>query len=129
MLVWKPWISIIGIIKKSDMRRSLFLIVVSIVFSYAAFGQKTEPVNLTGVVLDAENLDPLPFTTILFKDGKTGTIADNSGYFSFLAFPGDTITFRSVGFQTSTFVIPHLLEGDTYSLIQMLVRESLMLDE
>lgn len=111
------------------MRRSLFIITLILAFSFSSMAQQDEPINLTGVVLDAENLDPLPFTTILFKDGKTGTISDNSGYFSFLAYPGDTITFRSVGFQTNTFVIPNLLDGDTYSLIQMLVRESLVLEE
>jgi len=111
------------------MRNSLFLAVIFFLFSFGASAQKDDPINITGVVLDAENMEAIPFTTILMGDGKSGTVADNSGYFSFLAFPGDTIVFRSVGYQTSTFIIPELLEGKTYSLIELMVRENVLLDE
>ena len=110
------------------MRNYLFLAIVFI-FSFSLYSQDKSPLNITGVVLEAENLEPIPFTTVLVDRGKRGTVADNTGYFSFLAFPGDTITFRSVGFQTSNFIIPELLDGDTYSLIEMLVKDNILLDE
>lgn len=81
------------------------------------------------MILDAENMEPVPFTTVLIGEGKSGTVADNSGYFSFLAYPGDTITFRSVGYRTSNFIIPKLLEGKTYSLIELMVQENVLLEE
>ncbi|MGM0580144.1 MAG: carboxypeptidase-like regulatory domain-containing protein [Bacteroidota bacterium] len=111
------------------MRICLLIFLLSVASTFSSFAQEREPINMTGVVLDAENLDPVPFTTVLVGDGRTGTVADNSGYFSFLAYPGDTITFRSVGYQTTEFIIPKLLEGDTYSLIEMLVRENIQLEE
>lgn len=110
------------------MRINLVLIAIFL-FSYSVFSQDKNPLNITGVVLEAENLEPIPFTTVLVDNGKRGTVADNTGYFSFLAYPGDTITFRSVGFRTSNFIIPELLDGDTYSLIEMLVRDNILLDE
>jgi hypothetical protein len=111
------------------MRNSLITFIALVLFSFSANAQQDDPINITGVILDAENMEPIPFTTVLIGDGKSGTVADNSGYFSFLAFPGDTVTFRSVGYQTSTFIIPKLLEGTTYSLIELMVRENVLLDE
>jgi hypothetical protein len=111
------------------MRNSLILLLLTSLFSFSSYAQNEDPINITGVILDAENMEPVPFTTVLIGAGKSGTVADNSGYFSFLAFPGDTITFRSVGYQTSTFIIPKLLEGKTYSLIELMVRENVLLEE
>jgi len=111
------------------MRNSLLVFLSVFLFSFSAFSQEEDPINITGVILDAENMEPVPFTTILIGDGRRGTVADNSGYFSFLSFPGDTITFRSVGYQTTKFIIPKLLEGKTYSLIELLVRENVLLEE
>lgn len=115
------------------MKNSLIVFITVFLFTFSAFAQEEkiieEPINITGVILDAENMEPVPFTTILIGNGKSGTVADNSGYFSFLAYPGDTITFRSVGYQSSTFIIPELLEGKTYSLIELLVRENVLLEE
>jgi len=111
------------------MRNSLLTLLSIFIFSFSALSQADEPINITGVVLDAENMEPVPFTTVLIGEGKSGTVADNSGYFSFLAYPGDTINFRSVGYQTSTFIIPQLLEGKTYSLIELMVQENVLLEE
>jgi len=111
------------------MRNGLLVFLSIFIFSFSAFSQDEEPINITGVILDAENMEPVPFTTVLIGEGKSGTVADNSGYFSFLAFPGDTINFRSVGYQTSTFIIPQLLEGKTYSLIELMVQENVLLEE
>lgn len=111
------------------MRNSLLFLLTFLSVSFTSLAQKEDPINITGVILDAENMEPIPFTTVLIGEGKSGTVADNSGYFSFLAYPGDTITFRSVGYQISTFIIPALLEGKTYSLIELMVRENVLLDE
>ncbi|HET8860093.1 carboxypeptidase-like regulatory domain-containing protein [Marivirga sp.] len=111
------------------MINKILLFTISFLVAVSVTAQKHDPIHMTGVILNAENLEPVPFTTVLIGDGKSGTVADNSGFFSFLAYPGDTITFRSVGYQVSTFVIPKLLEGDTYSLIEMLVRENILLEE
>ncbi|MBK6267428.1 carboxypeptidase-like regulatory domain-containing protein [Marivirga sp. S37H4] len=111
--------------------RNILLVLLLVFTIFSALGQTEEakPIHLTGVILDAENLEPVPFTSVLIDAGKRGTVADNTGYFSFLAYPGDTITFRSVGYESRDFIIPEILEGDTYSLIELLVRENIILEE
>lgn len=111
--------------------RNILIISLLCFFAFNLIAQEKgeKPIHMTGVILDAENLDPVPFVSVLMDKGNRGTVADNQGYFSFLAFPGDTITFRSVGYQSRNFIIPEILDGDSYSMIELMIRENLILDE
>ena len=86
-------------------------------------------VQFSGVVLDTDSLNPLPYTSILIKHTRRGTITDYFGYFSFVAQKNDTILFHSVGYKTAEFVIPDTLHNDRYSLIQVLIRDTVQLEE
>ncbi len=107
----------------------LFVLIVFTSKAQVTPNKETNPINLSGVTLDAENMEPVPYTYILMDDGKRGTVADNSGYFSFLAYPGDTIVFRSVGYQNRMFIIPEILNGNSYSMIELMIRDNVILDE
>ncbi|MFQ3214418.1 MAG: hypothetical protein ACJAT1_001523 [Marivirga sp.] len=111
------------------MRNIPLAVIFCLFFGVTAVAQNNESLHITGVVLDAENLEPIPFTSVLIRDASTGTVADNSGYFSFFAQAGDTITFRSVGYQNRQFIIPRIKAGKTYSMIELMVRENLLLEE
>jgi len=111
------------------MRNIFLLFVLSFLFASSLYAQEDKSLQISGVVLDAESLEPIPFTSILIRDKSMGTVADNSGYFSFLAQAGDTITFRSVGYQQRIFVIPNSLTSKSYSLIELMIRENVLLDE
>ncbi len=135
MLVWRIWTNTIGITKIFFQMRNTLLIIIFSLIVFTTVAQNTDrkvlndPINLSGVILDAENMEPVPYTYVLMDEGKRGTVADNTGYFSFLAYPGDTIMFRSVGYQNRIFVIPEILDGNSYSLIELMVKDNLILDE
>lgn len=86
-------------------------------------------IQFSGVVLDGDSLNPLPFTTVIIDNTKRGTTTDFYGYFSFVAEPADTIRFSSVGYHTDYYVIPDTLEGNRYSMIQVLSRDTVELSE
>ena len=109
--------------------RNIFFISLFLLIQATAFAQSDKSLQITGVVLDAETLEPIPFTSVLIRDASSGTVADNNGYFSFLAQAGDTITFRSIGYQNRVFIIPNIKAGKTYSMIELMVKENLLLDE
>lgn len=111
------------------MRKICYLFVLLFIVSFSSHAQNENILKITGVILDAESLEPIPFTSILIRDNSTGTVADNSGYFSFLAQAGDTITFRSVGYQNRQFIIPRIAAGKVYSMIELMVKENLLLEE
>lgn len=86
-----------------------------------------ELIQFSGVVLEADSLRSVPFTSIIVKKTSRGTISDYYGYFSFVAQKGDTIDFTAIGFTSAEFVIPDTLSSKTYSLIQVLRTDTIYL--
>ncbi|MBE0641057.1 MAG: carboxypeptidase-like regulatory domain-containing protein [Bacteroidales bacterium] len=109
-----------------------FLILLLMLSAFGLNAQKTRPdqlVQFTGVVVTADSLEPVPFTHIINLNLRRGVAADFYGYFSFVARPGDTIVFSAIGFRKSSYVIPDSIEGDRYSMIKVMTRDTLLLAE
>ena len=94
------------------------------------FGQESSEglIQFSGVVVSRDSLSPVPFANILVKGTPRGTTSDYYGYFSFVARANDTLIFSSIGYKKSEFVVPDSLEGDRYSLIQSMYRDTINLE-
>ncbi len=90
-------------------------------------GDDERIIQFSGVVIDADSLNPVPFTSIIIKNTKRGTLCDYYGYFSFVAMKLDTIVFSSMGYKKSLFVIPDTITQKRYSLIQVMNSDTIML--
>jgi len=88
-----------------------------------------DAVRLTGIILDADDRQPVPYASIQIDGTQFGTSSDNSGHFTLFMNPGDTLVFSSVGYRDSKFVMPYTVSSDTYSLIQLMRKETVLLDE
>jgi hypothetical protein len=86
-------------------------------------------IQFSGVVVSADSLQPIPFTNVIIRNARRGTITDFYGFFSFVAMKGDTLDFQYVGFKTNSFIIPDSLSDQHYSIIQVLVRDTINLKE
>lgn len=84
-------------------------------------------IQLSGVVVANDDLEPMPYTTVFDKTQRRGVIADYYGYFSMVVLPGDTLYFSYYGFKTSSFIVPDSLNEDRYSIIHMLHKDTLNL--
>lgn len=84
-------------------------------------------VQISGIIVTGSNLTPVPFVTVLEKSSYRGTSSDYYGFFSFVAMPGDTIMFSSIGFKKSYYVIPDTLTNGRYSLIHTLEEDTILL--
>jgi hypothetical protein len=71
----------------------------------------------------------MPYTTVYDKTQRRGVIADYYGFFSFVAYPGDTLLFSSFSYKTSTFIVPDTLKERRYSIIHILQKDTLNLPE
>jgi hypothetical protein len=108
-----------------------------LLLSGSLFGQKqpisaidsSRLVQLSGVVVSEEELTPMPYTTVYDKTQRRGVIADYYGFFSFVAYPGDTLLFSSFSYKTSTFIVPDTLKERRYSIIHILQKDTLNLPE
>lgn len=88
-----------------------------------------QSIRLTGVTLDRELFKPIQGATIFNKTRGGGAVSDSVGFFSLSVQPGDTLVFRDVRYTPSTLVVPSVLKQPDYAIIQLLVQNSLMLDE
>lgn len=82
-------------------------------------------IQLSGVIVDEDRLEPMPYTTVFDKTARKGVIADYYGYFSLVTFPGDTLYFSFYGHKTSTYVVPDTLSDNRYSIIHMMKLDTL----
>ncbi len=100
------------------------------VYSDSALAQiDTNLIQISGVVINEETLDPLAYTTVYDKTIGRGVISDYYGYFSTIVFPGDTLIFSYFGFQTSTYIVPDTLSEKRYSIIHLMQQDTLNLPE
>ena len=81
-------------------------------------------VQIAGVVMDNENLQPVPFVNIAVKGTYRGTSADANGFFSLVTVAGDSLQFSSIGFRPVIIKIPDTITADRYTIYQSLLRDT-----
>lgn len=106
-------------------RHLLILLVVSIIAPFAANAQfeklKDSVVQLYGIVMTADSLKGIPSVSVVIKGQNRGTVTNEQGVFSIVVMKGDQVEFTSVGYKPKTVDIPRDIEGNQYSMIQLLV--------
>jgi hypothetical protein len=107
----------------------IILLISSLLITKNNFGQDNKLVQFSGVVVSADSLTPMPFANVIIKGSFRGTITDFYGFFSFVAQLNDTIEFSSIGYKTSYYAIPDTLPEERYSLIQILKKDTISLNE
>jgi hypothetical protein len=107
-----------------------FIIIFS-VFSIPAQAQseaaRDSVVQLFGMVMTADSLDGIPAVSIVVKGTNRGTVSNRSGVFSIAVLKGDEIEFTHVSFKPQITKIPRNLEGTQYSIVQLMVRDTMYL--
>lgn len=115
-----------------QMKKFLLLgIVLSLLAPIAAKAQfesfKDSVVQLYGVVMTADSLRGLPSVTVKLRNQNRGTYTNEQGVFSLVVLKGDIIEFTSVGFKPKIVTIPTNLEGNAFSIIQLMVVDTVYL--
>jgi hypothetical protein len=84
-------------------------------------------VQLYGVVMTADSLRAIPSASIIVEGKGRGTITSPDGVFSIAVLKGDKITFSCVGFKDRRIDIPANLTENQYSVIQLMVSDTVYL--
>lgn len=84
-------------------------------------------VQLYGVVMSADSLKGLPAVSITLKGQNRGTITNEEGVFSIVVLKGDKVNFSCIGFKNKEVDIPRDLVGNQYSIIQLMVNDTVYL--
>ncbi|MBI2282103.1 MAG: carboxypeptidase-like regulatory domain-containing protein [Bacteroidetes bacterium] len=106
----------------------LFLLV-TLLLAQQSWAQQVSPyrdsvIQLYGVVMTADSLQGIPSCSVIVEGKGRGTITSYDGVFSIVVLKGDRITFSSIGFKNRSIQIPHNLDGNQYSVIQLLVSDT-----
>jgi hypothetical protein len=84
-------------------------------------------VQLYGVVMTADSLRGIPAVTVKVRNQNRGTYTNDQGVFSIVVLKGDVIDFTSVGFKPKSVPIPKNMEGNRFSIIQLMVVDTVYL--
>jgi hypothetical protein len=90
-------------------------------------GFKDSVVQLYGVVMTADSLQAVPAVSIMVQGQNRGTLSNDQGVFSIVVLKGDVIQFSSIGFKPKTVVVPKNIPGNQYSIIQLMVTDTVYL--
>ncbi len=63
----------------------------------------------------------------MVKGQNRGTITNNQGVFSIVVLKGDQVEFTHVSYKPKTITIPRNLEGNQYSVVQLMVTDTVYL--
>jgi len=85
---------------------------------------KDSVVQFYGVVMTADSLQGIPSVSIIVKGQHRGTFSNEEGVFSIVVMKGDQIEFSSIGYKPRLVDVPKNLEGNQWSLIQLLVTDT-----
>ena len=102
-----------------------FLIPVTVRAQFETF--KDSVVQLFGVVMTADSLKAIPYVSVIVKGQNRGTITNEQGVFSIVVLKGDEVEFTSVGYKPKTADIPKTLSGNQFSMIQLMVDDTMFL--
>jgi hypothetical protein len=100
-------------------------------FGFSAHAQfekiKDSVVQLYGIVMTADSLQGIPSVSVTIKGTTRGTYTNDQGVFSIVALKGDKVEFTSIGYKPKLIDIPRGLEGNQFSIIQLMVTDTVYL--
>ncbi len=113
--------------------RYILFLLIFISLSLSGFSQEPagprKVIQFSGVVVTGDSLMPVPYVNIFVKNKFYGASTDYYGYFSLPAVCGDTLTFSSLGYKKSIYIIPQDLNEDRYSIVHVVHADTLLLHE
>ena len=77
--------------------------------------------------MTADSLVGIPAVSIMVKGQNRGTLSNNQGVFSIVVLKGDQVEFTHVTYKPKTITVPRNLEGNQYSVVQLMIIDTVYL--
>lgn len=77
--------------------------------------------------MTADSLVGIPAVSIVVKGQNRGTISNYQGVFSIVVTKGDVVEFTHISYKPKVVTIPKNLEGNQYSVVQLMVADTVYL--
>jgi len=118
---------IFGAVKKIILYTGLLLFILPRTAKAQFETSRDSVVQLYGVIMTADSLVGIPAVSVMVKGQNRGTISNAQGVFSIVVLKGDVVEFTHVTYKSKTVSIPRTLEGNQYSLVQLMVVDTVYL--
>lgn len=118
---------IFGAVKKIILYTVLLLFILPRTAKAQFETSRDSVVQLYGVIMTADSLVGIPAVSVMVKGQNRGTISNAQGVFSIVVLKGDVVEFTHVTYKSKTVSIPRTLEGNQYSLVQLMVIDTVYL--
>ena len=82
---------------------------------------KDSVIQLYGIIVTADSLVGIPSVSVTVKGRNQGTFSNPQGVFSIVVLKGDRVEFTSIGYKPIIIDIPKSLEGNQWSVVQLMV--------
>jgi TonB-linked SusC/RagA family outer membrane protein len=92
------------------MKKEILLFLCLTVFAISGYGQSRQ---ITGIIRDASNNEPLAGVNVIIKGTQRGTFTNIDGRYSIEAVPGSTIVFSCIGYVSAETLIGSQSEINT----------------
>lgn len=84
-------------------------------------------IQVNGIITDDQN-NPVPRVTIISRKIHRGTISEQTGIYSLISLPGDTVYVSALGYKRINFEVPAVLEGRLYKKDISLVSDTISIE-
>lgn len=115
------------------LRLKLLLFTLIVLSSTHLMGQadssKARLVSLSGLVVDMETTEPLPYVNVYVLGQNRGTVTTANGFFSLVVKGNDSLLFSYIGYRQKVYVVPDSLERTRESMIVLLETDTVKLGE
>ena len=118
---------IFGAVKKIVQYLVLLLFFIPAISKAQFENVRDSVVQLYGVVMTADSLQGIPAVSIVVRGQNRGTITNEDGVFSIVVLKGDVVEFTHVSYKSKVVTIPKTLEGNQYSVVQLMVADTVYL--
>jgi CarboxypepD_reg-like domain len=118
---------IFGTVKKSILYTAILFFILPRTASAQFETSRDSVVQLFGVIMTADSLVGVPAVSVMVKGQNRGTISNAQGVFSIVVLKGDQVEFTHVTYKPKTITIPRNMEGNQYSVVQLMVVDTVYL--
>ena len=77
--------------------------------------------------MTSDSLKGIPAVSVVVKGQNRGTITNDQGVFSIVVLKGDKVEFTSIGYKPKLIEIPKNLEGNQFSVLQLMTNDTVFL--
>ncbi len=102
----------------------LLIFILMVDFAEAQTEKQNKYIQLSGILVDADSLKPLPFASVLVMSNLSGAITDYKGFFTVIVKAKDIIRFNALGYKEMLYTVPDTISTNFYSSLHLIKRDT-----